>query len=473
MTGIISVAEASDRVWDLIVIGSGIAGLSAAIRAAQHGLEVLVVDHSSLGGVSLNRGCIAARFIEKAVEVYEEAGIASLFGVFESEFLRMSIRGLQERKQMVLNQVVRWYLDTVLPSYGISILRGRARLVQPHGVKVAGTTIDARYIVIATGATTSVPRIPGIEEALRKRYAIVLEDSLSLVEVPESIIVYGGSLTAVEVASIWARLGAHTVIVNPEKRIIPEIGDREIASLLASELKMRGVRIYNNRSIARIDVDLERVRLSSGEWLTSSLLIIALKRRPNVEDLGLEDLGVEYDDNGVITDDRMRTTSPRIYAAGDVVGRYMYANAARLEGVVAANNIAGLESRISYEYLPIVGFTEPEISSVGVTSDARNPDYIVGKLPLSVNFYAYSSWKPYGLAKIVAERDTHIIRGFHMIGLHAAEAANVAAIAIKKKMRLEEATELAPAHPTISEVFVEAAYAALGSSIYLPKRVRV
>ncbi len=469
----ITPVEAEDHIWDVVVVGSGIAGITAAIRAAQHGLEVLVVDYQGLGGTSLNRGCIAARFIEKAVEVYEEAGIASLFGVFESEALRISVRGLQQRKRMVLKQVVKWFADTILPSYDIAFLQGRARLVQPHGVKVGGARIDARYIVVATGASTPLPEARGAREALEKGYAIPLEEALDLEEVPETMIVYGGGLMALEVASIWARLGSRVVLVNPERRAAGEIRDREVAEKLLEEMKRRGVRVYSEARLTSIDYEERRVTISRGDRIEAELVVIAHRRKPNTEDLGLEDLGVEYDERGIKTDDRMRTTSPRIYAAGDVVGSYMYANAARLEGRVAADNIAGIDSRVRYDYLPVIGFTEPEIASVGVSADPHDPRYIVGRLPVSVNFYAYSSWKPYGVAKVVAESETHVVRGFHMLGFHAAEAANAAAIAIMKEMRLEEITELAPAHPTISEAFIEAAYAALGSTIYLPRRPKL
>ncbi len=471
MVDVLSSSEAADRIWDVVVIGSGIAGITAAIRAAQHGLDVLLVDQFGLGGVSLNKGGIAARFVEKAVEVYEEAGIAGLFGIIDFETLRISMAGLQQRKKMVLSHVVKWFADTVLPSYGVSVVFGRARLVQPHGVKIAGEEIAARYIVVATGASTPIPETPGLYEAVEKGYAVPLEDSLSLEEIPESILIYGGGLMAIEVASIWTRLGSRVVVANPDRRILREIPDEEIVSRLGEELKRRGVKIHNATSLAKVDWATKTVFLSGGEKIEVEKVVIAHKRKPNTEDMGLEKLGVEYDENGIKTDDRMRTTSPHIYAAGDVVGNYMYANSARLEGQVAADNIAGYEARIRYDYLPIVGYTEPEIASVGIASSPKNPNYIIGRIPVSVNFYAYSSWRPYGVAKIVAEKETHRVRGFHMVGFHAAEAANTASIAIMKNARLEELAMLAPAHPTITEIVVEAAHAALGSTIYLPRRI--
>ncbi|MET1102346.1 MAG: dihydrolipoyl dehydrogenase [Pyrodictiaceae archaeon] len=466
----IDISEVDGTHWDVVIIGSGTAGAAAAIRAAQLGLRPLIIERGPIGGVSVNAGCIPARMMLRIAEIYEEAGMAGLFGILDFKGLRVNMRRVLERKKMIIEQIVKWFIDTVFPSYDIKVLIGRAKLISPHTVKVGQARIDASNIVIATGSRPRIPEdVKGIKEALKSGFAITSDEALSLDEIPDTIVIMGGGAIGVEFASLWSKLGSKVYIVEISSRLLPYL-DSELGERLERIFKERGIRIFTSTRIVEIDAKNKTVKLETGETIEASRVLIAIGRRPNVEDLGLDEVGVIYDSNGIKVDNRLRTNVPNIYAVGDVNGLYQLASVAKMEGIVAAENIAGLDARMDYSLVPLGIFSEPEVASVGISARQGDPRFMVSKFPLWVNYHAIAYWKPQGLAKIVVDRSTRELKGFHMIGLHATEVVNIAAIAIKLRLKVDDAIKMIFTYPTASEAFLNAFHVASGLDIYLPRR---
>ncbi|MGC8608028.1 MAG: dihydrolipoyl dehydrogenase family protein [Vulcanisaeta sp.] len=465
--------DAENTRWDFVVIGSGTAGADAAVRAAQLGLKVLLIerDRNRLGGTCVNVGCVPTKKLLYIVDHYYEL---SKYLVNEglSTNMKLDIKAMFEAKDRLINQIIAWYMFRVFPSWGVKVLIGEARLESPRSIKVGDSVIEARNILIATGSRPKLPPIKGIEQGLRRGFAITSDDFFLLDSIPESVLIIGGGAIGVELGTLLYKLGSRVTIVEVMDRLLPTFPDPELGNYLAGKVmkEMYGIDIKVSTSVTEIDPDNGLVRLSNGESLKVNKVLIAVGREPNTEGLNLEGVGVEVRNGAITVDDHSRTNVPSIYAAGDVTGKYMLASVAKVQGIVAAENAASLNSRIDYSLIPMVVFSDPEIASVGTIANKDDPKYIVTKMPNIINYRVIAYNKPYGWVKIIAERVSGKIIGFHMIGPWASELVNMAAMAIRKGLTLGEVKEWVVAHPVFSELLIDALELAAGSNVYLPRR---
>ncbi len=465
----LSPGDVAGRKYDVVVIGSGMGGAAAALRAAQLGLKPLIVEKGSLGGTCVNVGCVPTKYLLNVSEKIGDVRSMVGQGLLEGS-VKPNLRAIMGRKKELIDQVISWYLDFVFPSYGVDVVKGFARLKSRYEVLVDGVAVEAKTIVIATGSKPVLPPIEGLKEAFGKGFAITSDEALSLEEVPEKLVVVGGGPVGVELATVWHGFGARVTIVEMTDRVLPTM-DPDVSRTLTDIFVSRGIELVTGVKVVKLDAERREVVLEDGRRVKADKVLIATGRRPQTEGLGLEEVGVKLGKRGEIpVDDHARTNVPNIYAVGDVTGEPYLASIAKVQGIVAGENAAGLDTRYDASLVPMAVFSDPEAAGVGVSAVKGDPRYIVKRFPAVVNYRAIASERPYGVAKIVARRDTEELVGFHMVGVNASEAVNIAVVAIKKRLKLDEARELIFSHPVMSETFLDAMHLVKGVNVYLPRR---
>ncbi|MDE2166316.1 MAG: mercury(II) reductase [Alphaproteobacteria bacterium] len=433
---------AKGAAYDLAVIGAGSAGFSAAIAAAEQGAHVALIGHGTLGGTCVNIGCVPSKTLIRAAETLHQAGAARRFAGISAKAHADDWRATVRQKDDLVAGLRQSKYADLLPTYNnITYIEGQARLAD-DGVTVDGKLIATSRIVIATGARPAVPAISGIDDI----DYLTSTTALSLEALPKSLLVIGGGYIGVELAQMFSRMGVAVTIVC-RSRILPT-SEPEIAEALSGYLRNEGITLKCGLAYRRIEktdlgVSLVVTREGRNETLAAERLLLATGRAPNVEDLGLEAAGVFQEPNGAIkVDDRMRTTRPSIYAAGDVTGRdqfvYMAAYGAKL---AARNALNGDSLHYDHTAMPAVVFTDPQVASVGLTeAAARAAGYEtrVSVLPLTAVPRALAARDTRGLIKLVAEAKGGKLLGAHILAPEGADSIQTAALAIKHGMTVQE-----------------------------------
>ncbi len=454
--------------YDVIVIGSGIAGAATAIKSSEEGLKVLIIEKDKLGGTCVNVGCVPTKYLLRISEHYNDTKEMTKQGLL-SQDVEASLKNIMRRKRELISQVVWWYNDYVFPSYGIEVEHGTARLLSPQKVKVNGTTLSARKaVVVATGSRPSIPPIPGLDESMEKGCVITSNEALSLEEPPDRLLIIGAGPVGLELAAVWNGFGSEIYVIEQMDTILPGL-DRDATKALYKILVSKGYNIHLNTRVTHIQGC--SVKLSNGDTIRTDKVLVATGRRPNTQGLGLEQVGVALGESGeILVNDRMQTSIPSIYAVGDVTGPPLVASKAKLQGFIAASNISGKEIKYRPTLMPFTVFTDPEIATVGISAYKGDPKYIVKRYPAAVNYRAIVYERPYGLVKVVIDKETKQLRGFHMVGLNASEVVNAATTAILKGLSLDEALDTVFTHPVMSELMLDAMHLLEGYNVYLPRR---
>ena len=466
---LLSPNDVKGKSYDLIAIGSGMGGAAAALRASELGLKVAIVEKGKLGGTCVNVGCVPTKYLLKVSEEVSDVRLMSSRGLLKGK-IEPNIKMIMGRKNELIDQVIVWYQDYVFPSYDIDVISGHARIKDPHTISIDGVDVNTKNIVVATGSVPVLPRIKGLEEARKKGFAVTSDEALSFDEVPDHLIIVGGGAIGVELASVWHGFGSKITIIEMMPRILPNM-DVDVSKTLKEIFESKGIRILTSSKVQKIDPEKEEVVLESGESIKGDKVLVATGRRPSTEGLGLEKVGVKLGPKGeILVDNHSRTNIDNIYAVGDVTGEPYVASLAKIQGIVAGENVAGIESTYDSSLVPISIFSDPEVSGVGVSAVKGDPRYIVKRFPAAVNYRAIASERPFGVAKIVADARTKELLGFHMVGLNASEVVNAAVVAIKKKMKIDEVKEYIFSHPVMSETFLDAMHLVNGVNVYLPKK---
>ena len=431
--------------FDLAVIGAGSAGFSAAITAAEQGAQVALIGHGTIGGTCVNIGCVPSKTLIRAAETLHQAGAAHRFaGISAKARADDWAATIRQKDELVAGLRQTKYAD-LLPAYNnISYLEGPARLAD-GGVAVNGDIVKTERLIIATGARPAVPSIPGIEEVdyLTSTTAFALET------LPKSLLVIGGGYIGAELAQIFARMGVKVTIVC-RTHLLPA-AEPEISEALSGYLCEEGVRLTCGVAYQRVEETATGVSLvvtddGREETLTAERLLLATGRAPNIEGLGLKEARIAQQPNGSIrVDDRMRTTRPGIYAAGDVTGRdqfvYMAAYGAKL---AARNALNGDSLRYNNAAMPAVVFTDPQVASVGLTEAAASAlghEVRVSVLPLSVVPRALAARDTRGLIKLVADGKTRRLLGAHILAPEGSDSIQTAALTIRQSLTIDDLAE--------------------------------
>ena len=467
--------EAS-KTYDVAIIGSGPGGYVAAIRAAQLGMSILIVEREpKLGGVCTLRGCIPTKALLHTADVLEEARHGAEVGVAARE-VRLDFPAAMKHKEKVVRQSTNG-VSYLMKKNKVDVVTGFGRIAGPGKVSVAGpdgaeTAYSAKNILIATGST---PRsLPGIE--IDHKGVLSSDSILELAEVPKSLVVIGSGAVGVEFASMFSRFGAKTTVVEILPRIVP-LEDEEISRELAASFKRQGIAVYVDTKVERVtrsDAGVEVIARSSGgktETFRAEKILLAVGRKPLSEGIGLEALGVATDRGYIQIDRWMQTNVPHVYAIGDVVPTAWLAHVASAEGVVAVEHMAKGETRpLNYDQVPGCTYCAPEVASIGLTEAAareRGYEVAVGKFPFSANGKARIINETAGFVKIVAEKKYDEVLGVHIVGPKATELIAEAGAALKLEATSEELVRTIHAHPTLSEAVCESAEAVGGHAIHI------
>lgn len=460
--------------YDVIVIGAGPAGYVCAIRMTQLGLNTAIIDKQWLGGVCLNIGCIPSKALLKNAEVahtLRERG--KEFG-FSFENLKLDYDVAVKRSRKVSNRLTKG-VGFLMKKNKIDVHMGTAKFSDRDKVKVTDAdgkteTLQAKNIVVATGASAMVP--PGWEidgEQILTYTEAILQERL-----PKSVIIIGSGAIGVEFGTIWNSFGVKVTIVEMLPNIVP-LEDEEVATELAKSFKKRGINVMTDHKVESVEAKDGSVEIrvsNNGEekTLQAEQALVAIGVKPNSNNLSLEDIGVKVSDRGMIEiDERMATNVPGVWAIGDVTGKLMLAHVGSAQGLICAENISGVETiTLDYEMLPRVTFSQPQVASFGITEDmAKERGYEVktGRFPFQANGKALGLGESTGWVKIVTDAKYGEILGAHMIGPEVTELLPELTLAQMMEITPAEIARNVHAHPTLSEILMEAAHAAEGHSI--------
>ena len=459
----------------VVVIGGGPGGYVAAIRAAQLGGQVTLVEKERVGGTCLNIGCIPTKSLLHTAELYEEAVHGSDYGVIAN--VKLDFAKAQERKRAVTNQLVSG-VEGLLAINKVKVISGLASFVSKDTIQVKTTkggteTLKADRFIIATGSVPAMPPIPGIDA----KQCIDSTGALELQEVPKTMVIVGGGVIGVEIATLYSTLGCKVTIIEMQKEILPMM-DGELTRIIRAKLAQKGVEVYLEAKVMSLkDNGAEAeitVEMSDGKTkiFPCEKALISVGRRTNTEALALEKAGIIHDRGRIAVNDKMETNVAGIYAIGDCIGKVMLAHIASVHGEVAAENALGHDSVFNIKTNPSCVYTNPEFASVGLTEEKakeQGVDYIVGKFPLSGNGRSLIMGGD-GMVKFIVGKEYKEILGAHILGPRATDLIAECALAIEMEATVDEVIATIHAHPTVAEAIREAALATEKRAIHMPNK---
>ncbi len=460
---------------NIAILGSGPGGYVAAIRAAQMGANVTVIEDEEVGGTCLNKGCIPTKTLIASSEAYERAKHLALYGIDNEGTFTPNINKIIDRKNSVVSTQVKG-IRTLFKSWGVVLKEGRGKFVSEKAIKVTlkdGTeeTVTADKFIIATGSRPAdIPIFP-----FDGKKIISSTDALEMREIPKRLLIIGAGVMGCEFACIYQDLGSEVTIVEMMPRaIVTE--DEEISRLLERELKKKKIKLITKVKADSVDIESDEIHanLSHGKKIIADKMLVTIGRAFNTDDIGLDKVGVETGKTGEITvSEFQQTSNPDIYAIGDVTGGILLAHVASKEGIVAVRNIMGIQEKMDHSIVPSAIFTSPEIASVGLREhEAENNGlkYRTGHFPYRGLGKSHALGEISGMFKIIAEEATDRILGAHIIGSHASDIIHEIAVAMKAGLTVKDVSETIHAHPTLSEGLMEAAEDLHGEAVHVPKQ---
>ncbi len=456
--------------FDVVVIGSGPGGYVAAIRCAQLGFNTAIIEkYATLGGTCLNVGCIPSKALLASSHHVEELQHFSDHGIEVSSDIKIDLEKMINRKQAVVDQTcagVKYLMD----KNKITVFEGMGSFESATSIKItkndgSSENIEAKNTIIATGSKPST--LPFI--SIDKERIITSTEALKLKEIPKHLIIIGGGVIGLELGQVYLRLGAQVSVVEFADRILPTM-DSAVSKELTKVLKKQGMKFYTSHKVQKVerngDAVIVEAENAKGEIVTleGDYTLVAVGRRPYTEGLNAEKAGVKLTERGQVeVNDHLQTAVPNIYAIGDVVRGAMLAHKAEEEGVMVAEQLAGQKPHIDYNLIPGVVYTWPEVASVGKTEEqlkAEGIAYKTGQFPFKALGRARASADTDGFVKILADKATDEILGFHMVGARAADLIAEAVVAMEYRASAEDISRMSHAHPTFAEAIKEAALAA-------------
>jgi dihydrolipoamide dehydrogenase len=458
---------------DVAVLGGGPGGYPAAIRAAQLGAKVVLIEEDRVGGTCITIGCIptkawvqTAHALKEAHETFAKIGVTV-------KGAQLDFPATQSNKEQIVTGLVNG-ITGVTKANGVTIVQGRGRFTGPTTIAVeGGEEIGFRHAIVATGSEPLRPPVDGIDGPL----CVDSTGLLEIEQVPKRLVVLGGGVIGVEFASIFRHWGCEVTIVEMLDRLIP-MEDADASKELERAFKKRGITMHLGAKASKIEhgksakLGFQAADGTEGS-VEADLVLVATGRGPRVEGIGLEKAGVEFDKRaGIGTDEHMRTNVSHVFAAGDVAGRFQLAHTSFREGEVAAENALGHDAEIDYTAVPRCIYTDPEVAAVGLTEaaarEAHGEDVAVGRMPFSANARAQMYGEKVGWVKTIHETRYGELLGLVIVGPQATELVNAGVIGITAEATIETLADSIAAHPTLAEAVKEAALVALGRPIHLP-----
>ncbi|MBN1479237.1 dihydrolipoyl dehydrogenase [candidate division KSB1 bacterium] len=439
---------------DLLVIGAGPAGYEAAACAGRMGAKVALVEEKYIGGTCLHIGCIPTKLFLKAAEVKRLVKNGSTFGL-KSFDVPIDMPVLQGRKKSIIETLVRG-IEIQQKKAHVDVIRGRAKIIDKHRVDVNGQHIAAQNILIASGSQPAQPPIPGLASG----NVVDSTAILNIEALPASIAIIGGGYIGLEFACFFSAAGTHVTVIEKLPRIVDSL-DADVAPQLLADLQHQGITFHLSSAITKIEKSTIYFNSDGQEHaVRTDIILNAAGRMPVVHNLGLEDVGVDFDTRGIKVDQRGKTNIPSIWACGDVTGRCLLAHAATREGIVAVNNMFGRKDYIRYHTIPAVIYTHPQVASIGFTEAElvnRGIEYEKALVPLAVAGRAYiEEENPRGFVKVLAGTKYGELLGIHIIGDTCGDFICAASCMMALETRIQDVHAMVFPHPTLSEALREA-----------------
>ncbi|PTX60254.1 dihydrolipoamide dehydrogenase [Melghirimyces profundicolus] len=458
---------------DVLVVGGGPGGYVAAIRAAQMGKKVTLVDKAELGGVCLNRGCIPSKALIHAADEVHKVKNASHMGI-EVDGVNINFTEMMKWKDDVVGKLTGG-VASLLKGNKVEVIQGEVYFSGENTVKVAtekdSTTYQFNHCILATGSRpTEIPSLKFDGEKI-----ISSTEALSLQEIPDKLVVVGGGYIGLELGTAYSKLGTEVTILEGMDSILPGV-DASMVRMVKRNLKKLGVNVVTHAMVQSADTSGDGVTVTAevkGKEKTFSAdkVLVSIGRTPNTDELGLDQAGLETDDKGFIpVDKQMRTKNERIFAIGDIAGQPMLAHKASYEGKVAAEAIAGEPSEVDYRAMPYVIFSDPELAYTGLTEkEAKEEGYDVevSRFSFAANGRALSLDAAEGFFQVVADKGSKQILGAQIVGPEAASLISEVVLAIEMGANAEDIALTIHAHPTLPETFMEAAEGIMGNAIHM------
>mgnify|MGYP003290423579 CR=1 FL=1 len=448
--------------FDIAIIGGGPGGYVAAEKAGKSGLKAILFEKKDLGGVCLNEGCIPTKTLLYSAKLYDHARKSEKYGV-RAEEVELDYKKMTDRKTKVMRKLVAG-IGLRMKNAGVEVIKGEAIIEgrTPEGaisIAAGEERYEAKNLLICTGSETFVPPIPGLDMSANEA-VVTHRELLAIKEVPTSLLVIGGGVIGMEFASLYNSLGTEVHVVEMMPEILYTM-DSEISAMLRAQYAKKGVHFHLSCKVTSIEGN--RVNFVDNEGITHSIesdkILVSVGRRPTTQGFGLETLGVAIERGGIKVDAEMRTNVEGVYAAGDVTGFSMLAHTASREAEVVINNLCGNADTMSYDAIPGIVYTNPEVAGVGLTeaqAEQHNIAYECFKLPMAYSgrFVAENEGGE-GLCKAIVEKATGRIIGLHMLGNSCSEIISSACIAIERGMTGKELERIVFPHPTVAEIIKE------------------
>jgi len=444
---------------ELAIIGAGPGGYVAGIRAGQLGIKTIIIEKNYLGGVCLNVGCIPTKALLHASEILLNIKNSSKMGI-EINDLKLDIKKLNSWKNSIIDKLVSG-INFLLKNYNVEVIFGEAKFIDEKTLLVKTKNDDikivSKYIIIATGSRPS--ELPNIKRD--GNFVWNSDDAVALKEIPKKLLIIGAGAVGLEFASIYSRLGSDVTVIEIANQILPGI-DNECATTLKRALEKQNIKIFTNSKVIGYKENVFEIEIKGNvKSFEFDKVLLAVGRKPNVENLNLESVGISLNEKGFIkVNKKLQTNVENIYAIGDVIGQPLLAHKASKEGITAVEIIAGIESEYDVKYIPSVVYTNPELASVGLSEEeAKKKGYKIkiGKFPISANGKALSMNITDGLAKIITNEENDEILGIHIVSPEASSLISEGTLAMESYLTSEDIALTTHPHPSISEILMEAA----------------
>ncbi|MDO7983606.1 MAG: dihydrolipoyl dehydrogenase [Pigeon pea little leaf phytoplasma] len=459
------------QIYDILVIGGGPGGYVSAIKAAQLGAKVALIEKHKVGGICLNYGCIPTKAFLKSAKVWDLCKNASKFGLNNIEHISFDWKSVLKRKDKIVKTLTNGIASLLKKNKLIDFYFGSAEVLNAYQVVVNDQVLQTKKLIIATGSHAFIPPIPGAKESYLDKYLYTSKELVQLETFPKKIIIIGGGIIGVEFATIFNKFGSEVIILEKQKSIITTM-DNDIISAYTKNLQNSNVQVITEANVIKIDKNTVYYEYQQKVYQDKTdIILMAVGTKPNL--IGLEKLNLTMDRNGILTDNFLQTSIPDVYAIGDVNGKYMLAHVASHEGVIAIHHALNLKDKIqpiNYEHVPSCIYSFPEIASIGCTekqAKERDLNYKISKIPVQAIGKAHADGDLEGFSKLIVDKNTLQILGMHIYAYNATELITETGALMAFNGTAYNAMEIIHPHPTLSELNLETFLGAIDKPIHL------
>jgi len=452
--------------YDVVILGGGPGGYVAAIKAGQSGLKTALIEKEVVGGICLNHGCIPTKALLKSAKVYKQFLHAKDYGLLASE-VGFDWKAIMDRKNGVVKKLTTG-VAFLLKKNGVDVYNGLGTVKDKSTVEVNGETLKTKNLILATGASPVVPPIPGLQEAYEKGFAKTSRELLQIEKVPTDLVIIGGGVIGVEFATVFSSLGTKVTIIEMQDGILPMMDD-EIRTAYTKTLKKDGITIYTSAAVTGVKgMDVLYQLNGKEEKVKADTILVSVGMRANSK--GLEALNLKMNRAAVDTNDKCETSVKGVYAIGDLNGKYMLAHVASHEGLTAVENILGHDAKMNYDQVPSAVYGQPEIATVGKTEKQLKEEkipYKVSKFPIVGVGKSIADGESEGFIKLLVGEKYKEILGAHIFSYNASDLIAELGVTMKLEGTAYEVADTIHAHPTLSEIVMEAAHGAIDKPIHI------